>query len=442
MVILTLTQKLNQALGPFLLRQGINARYAAAFGNLLRDNPTADALCLLPFSQKLIELETYDAMRGLTCSDERIRILDSYLRPALVPNGTWGDIRKWQFHQRLLKWLRSQFLIAKHGPTLYTLPEVIRRSTQLSRDIDSTETFTVPTTKSLVGALGLTHWTHDKDTVAARSTMKYIVEQKLSGELITYRGGAICFAHVEELEHNVGHLSLEEILEVAGCHVAQCAPFNALCEEANVFQFWTREYIRCLAQYLQNRIKGDTVIIDIGAGDGLLAELLRQTFQDRKDNSMGSKDLKIPEIIATDDSSWRIPVRAPVEPWSVEDTMKRFKDDPRDIIVICSWMPLHQDWTHLFRTNNVKEYILIGECDDGQCGDLWETWGNHEFLQLEERSEPPKTEPYEVDGYRRLEISELIPYQLSRFDCRTSKAGRTWSFRRNGSSRTDLQMVY
>jgi hypothetical protein len=49
------------------------------------------------------------------------------------------------------------------------------------------------------------------------------------------------------------------------------------------------------------------------------------------------------------------------------------------LIAICSWMPMGIDWTQEMRDNGVDECILIGECDDGKCGDNWLTFGNAEF---------------------------------------------------------------
>ena len=123
---------------------------------------------------------------------------------------------------------------------------------------------------------------------------------------------------------------------------------------------------------------------------------------------------------------------------------------------------MNTDWTSIFRQNHgVDEYILIGECDDGQCGDNYLTWGNpHNFdddddnidvtvttplesnttvvsneanestFDVPPRKEPP-TPQYILDGYVRYDLNEFAPHQFSRFDCRTSKTGRTVSFRKN-----------
>jgi len=78
--------------------------------------------------------------------------------------------------------------------------------------------------------------------------------------------------------------------------------------------------------------------------------------------------------------------------------------------------------------------LISSECDDGQCGDNWETWGNPTSF-LEDLDEDSATlssaaAPYTVDGYARKDLDELSPFQFSRFDCRSSKAGKTVSFRK------------
>lgn len=55
-----------------------------------------------------------------------------------------------------------------------------------------------------------------------------------------------------------------------------------------------------------------------------------------------------------------------------KEALKKYKPD----IVISSWMPYTEDWTKDFRTfSSVKEYILIGEPDNGCCGHPWKMWG-------------------------------------------------------------------
>jgi hypothetical protein len=247
-------------------------------------------------------------------------------------------------------------------------------------------------------------------------------------------------------------------LEVTGGFVKTCGPWNTFCELHDIYQLWTQEYVDRLGDYLRQRVQsfaGETIVLDVGAGDGLLTEALDEYFaqQPRRSNH---RKFRVPKIIATDDGSWKISPKAWVESFSVEEALHIHASDchSKQVIVLCSWMPMGEDWTKLFREKNVQEYILIGEADDGQCGDNWETWGNpfystqytddHDdqieslFQDQEESQEQPRSTanliagdpPFKRDGYVRKDLDNLLPYQFSRFDCKVSKTGKTASFRR------------
>ncbi|KAL2642051.1 hypothetical protein R1flu_009638 [Riccia fluitans] len=161
-----------------------------------------------------------------------------------------------------------------------------------------------------------------------------------------------------------------------------------------------------------------------------------------------------------------------------------------------SWMPMGVDWTAPMRTTvSVLEYILIGEMDDGICGDPWLTWGcrasgdesssdtsSHGNSYLDARStyelqdsrsfsnygpgkaaaiiESPFEEnesndlnsavsidrisseplrPYEADGWVRIELENLSKLQICRTDERwsTYRHSHTVSFRRLPVSHQD-----
>jgi hypothetical protein len=609
MVFLSLTTKFNRWLGPVLLRYGIKARYLLG-GGIIVDNPLADALCLIPLAQKLIQSEVYheskEATANLTQSLStsnaehsmtpkatdvslkeidhevaiRLRVLERYIRPALVYNERWSDIRQWQFHSRILKWTRTQYLIARYSPTIRHLlhnsqsksTSSIRKSPQLTgnffgwnirssgslvsnqladtvnplgwlmgdfnnankelSDSKGDAMKLLPYSALLTNALGMTDWeSTTKNIRAIRNDMVNIAE-KLGGNIIEIRGGSIGVVHVPDDTTDVSNLSLGEILEVAGGHVMQCGPFNALCEDANIYQFWTREYVEHLGRYLLRRTAAvpmkETIILDVGAGDGVLALLLRDFFA--TENNVASSEFAkkntqelrnynsplktrrggqkkkgtfrplsqrkvdecvdthwkkgLPTIIASDNGAWGISPIAPVEKQTVQEAIDAYSaidDDGTNvyhIIVLCSWMPMNEDWTAIFRRHRVDEYILIGECDDGQCGDNWATWGNirhlddnfdaaittgvtittsdehskmegHSITEIESNSTSLSSQsipdakdsmstqslggnaplpPYKVDGYERQELDDFFLHQFSRFDCRSSKTGRTVSF--------------
>jgi hypothetical protein len=340
-------------------------------------------------------------------------------------------------------------------------------------------------------------WSEDKNLAATHVPMTELVTSKLGGQVLS-NTPRFCCAYVEDDHHvDTSQLSLEEIIEVAGGHVTAGGSLNALCEVSGIFQFWTRDYIEALGRYLwlraQEKQQHPTVILDVGSGDGLLAQLLRDYFEQQQNyisvmpeprnrlrkarsykqqrfptkhahkptptNAAVHSPPNVPSVVATDDGSWRIEEKAPVERWNVEDALVQYcykylgdgQSQPKQTIVLCSWMPMNEDWSKLFRSSKVDEYILIGECDDGQCGDPWETWGNTSALDeeiiIENTSmsslantdyEQPATNtknndpipPYRVDGYERVDLNELAKHQFSRFDCRYSKSGRTVSFRR------------
>lgn len=208
-------------------------------------------------------------------------------------------------------------------------------------------------------------------------------------------------------------------------------------------------------------ISQDTVILDIGAGDGVLMHCLRD-YMEREVKGVHSKNSTkiscvMPKMVAIDDMSWRMQIKGPVEKFSVEEALKKYaapfvhtatndvdssEIDPNNrrpqVIIICSWMPMGQDWTALFRNAEVDEYILIGEADDGTCGDNWLTWGNQSFKDKEtgdERNDDNTTNdsvtpPYIVDRYKRRDMDTLTKFQFSSFDLKVSKSGKTVSFRK------------
>lgn len=550
MVFLNLTKSFNQWLGPFLLRNGLRARYVLGQG-VLRDSPQTDALLWIPLAQKLISLEVHDECQrailkgrvepswsdyisGGTASSEssettetlslnrpsdadlRLQVLEKYLRPALVKNEEWSNVQTWQFHNRFRQWARTELLLAKHGPDLRAALDAfpaVRRSPQLtgSRSLqrrmggrltqmlagnmpfDKPETSVdgttandsdskLPTSAALIKAFQLQDWSLSKDHGATGKEMRRIATKDLGGQVIELRGKSLRFVDAPP-DQDVSKLTLEEILEAAGGHVMNCGPLNALCEEAGVYQLWTRDYIEHLGKYLLKRTAafgGETIVLDIGAGDGLLAQSLQNYFEKgdepRKSRKSGRpvrpvqasqpssrRPLKMPSVVAADDGSWSIMVseKVNVEKLGVEEAIARYAtDSEQQVIVLCSWMPMGDDWTPIFRKGGVDEYILIGESDDGQCGDNWETWGNHDFLSEvadkelnkavdEDRDSDNGTDSqiadaeasidqsllatpraYEAEGYARNDLDDLLPHQFSRYDCALSKFGKTVSFRR------------
>lgn len=154
-------------------------------------------------------------------------------------------------------------------------------------------------------------------------------------------------------------LTFEEAVALLRNHTGWwSACFNT---QQPIFQFFNREFVDALAHYLKEKrkiSKSRRIILEVGAGSGLLSEELRK----RGIN-----------IIATDDGYEEIVPVAPVELLDYHEAIRRFRPN----IVICSWMPYQKDWTPAFRRPKyVKEYILIGESYRGCCGSD-KTWKYH-----------------------------------------------------------------
>ena len=174
MVFLTISKQITGLIGPFLFRNGIRARNV--FVRISNSTPTAltpylDMAVLIPYAQKLMSLtvydesqqaisdyykekavassssssassglkSTFDALLGnkpprpetpleatkeqvqdenMALSDIRISVLESELRPALLPNETWSDVASWRWNFPVVKWARMEFLVSKYGPSI------------------------------------------------------------------------------------------------------------------------------------------------------------------------------------------------------------------------------------------------------------------------------------------------------------------------------------
>ncbi|KAH9256928.1 hypothetical protein BASA81_004749 [Batrachochytrium salamandrivorans] len=197
-------------------------------------------------------------------------------------------------------------------------------------------------------------------------------------------GGSASQVRLELLSARLGELrewSLEEVLEGCGCFVSGTGAFNLFCEQLGVFDLWQSEYVELLAQHLQMR--GKRRVLEVGAGNGRLTNLLRLRLLEC-------------ELIATDSGGWR---KMPgllggieVKRLGFEKALEVYQPD----IVLCSWMPMHEDWTKAFRKHpSVCEYVLIGDPDCTGRGR--ETWNNS-------------------PGFAKRELNALSARQVCRHD--------------------------
>ncbi len=533
-LISTILTKLNRTIAPSLLRSSLLLRHALSPNKpLVVDNPYLDSFFLMPLAQKLISIEVQQVAKERrreveiarnkknnamddfvdkvwsryleklsspltnivdeTIEDDenhsdRLKAFIEYMRPVLAPNGTFKDVNRWRFHNRFIKWLRSEYLICKYSSeiseTLSKYPKLqycalldVRSklrdtmrygiSTDLfivnkNEDASQQHAKALPSFNLVNDAFQMHNWNKTKSTSKEYDLMRHLSTKVLDGSIHTLPGTNIQIPDIDEQE-DIRSLKFEEILEVAGCHVSNCNAFNALCDDADIYEFWTDEYVVELSKYLMQRYQDlsietedkEIVIVDVGAGDGVLAQFLREKMtsknkilssrkrikgsQKQKGRSKRSKTAPM-TVIATDDGSWQIKPKANVEKLGVSETLEKYKpysNNRNDVdvkrhhlIVICSWMPMGEDWTQAFRDTNVDEYILIGECDDGNCGHNWQTWGNKTFIDHGEELEISPIPPYTSDGYERNELEALTKLQFSRFDSAVSSSSKTVSFRK------------
>mmetsp|Transcript_6991 Transcript_6991/g.20952 ORF Transcript_6991/g.20952 Transcript_6991/m.20952 type:complete len:521 (-) Transcript_6991:33-1595(-) len=514
--------RFNRLVSTPLLRVGLTLRHRLAGEAKARDNPILDSLLLLPVAQKLVSIEAQEEAARETrrrseprrqptafdkfvdrawgrlveggiadngdgdtvASNKRIKnsrddcvrlaALESYLRPAIVPNERWDDVVRWQHNRRFVRWARSEFLAAKYGqalrvalkeyPELNVAPlqnrikakasirNAFRRVDASSTDRDSTP---LPSARLLSKELKMERWSRGKNVDAGWDRMTKITES-LGGEMYKLPQSDVRIPIIAP-NSDVSSLSLEDLLEVAGGHVYHSGPFNLLCEEGDIYEFWTREYVAGLASYLLDRAEayeGETLVLDVGAGDGMLVYFLKgflkKAAQRRLKRKLMGKShgehkghtrssLKLPKVLATDDGSWEIKTRSKVEMISCKDALAKYaklgsrkEDKVRcQLIVICSWMPMGEDWTKDMRAGGADEYILIGECDDGTCGDNWETWGNPDFLDDQQTQEKGfSAPPHVLESFYRFDLDDLSKLQHSRFDSSASSNSKTVSFRK------------
>jgi len=461
--------------------------------------------------------------------NRRVQLLEGYIRPALL--SSLEDLHRPLFTMRhnseqqqqqqqsstydnFVKWLRGEYLIAKYG---LIVQNAVMEYPELRGDHDAggenkhidgggSIRHKLPSVQTVIQAFGMQNWSRHKVSIP-------LEEEKEDDDI-----------------NSTNNMSIEHIIHhKLGGQITHAGPLNAYFEmrrlwgrrqlrrggsgggQDTCYELWTREYIFGLAQYLLDRIVqmdrmhqnryGDgqspmeTIILDVGAGDGRLSYFLRcameeirvGTPQDEPNRSIQENEIlttsstsvhssTLPTMIATDDGSWnpmdRFNILASsnsskihVERLSATESLHKYgptRENYRNrrLIVLCSWMPTGQDWTADFRrridvdTNNanasevgdrgddmddstltidrvVEEYILIGEADNGTCGHNWHTWGNPDFYQHDDAADDDIVAPYSRDGFKRVDLKELSVLQFSRFDCQRSRESKTVSFRRS-----------
>lgn len=411
-----------------------------------------------------------------TAGEDRVQLLHHYIRPALLPNiiSTDDNNNRHLFssssnnYDNFIKWLRGEYLIARYGPIV---TEAVKNNPLLRDDAVGLSTLEIEQT------MGSSSSTPPLKLPSVNTVIKTFDMRNWSRHKVSIHEDYDDTTQGDDKVVDTNNISIESIIhnKLRG-HITHCGPLNAYFEmrkREDSYELWTREYIFGLAAYLLKRIKEmdhnsttipkETIILDVGAGDGRLAYFLRRAMnelyleQQQKSRKTTKKkettQLSLPTVIATDDGSWRAPMYnnqfITVEKLSALKSLEKYapkQNEQRRLIVLCSWMPPTIDFTADFRqrvnedsmsddTRLVEEYILIGEADNGTCGHNWYTWGNYDWMtdddddiDDDESNNQPQT-LYERDGYKRVDLDELSSLQFSRFDCSRSKESMTVSFR-------------
>lgn len=424
-------------------------------------------------------VDNYQCEELLELGERRVRLLDNYLRPALLPSESLRNRHLFAHHHHhqnhsepstnadydaFVKWIRGEYLIAKYGPIVQ---RAVKQCPELRDDAAGLSTLEVeadeaplklPSVDAVRRAFGMQNWNRRKLPPEGEGGNAMESDGQENAE--------------EETIHHIIHNKLRG-------QIAHSGPLNAYFEmrrREDSYELWTKEYVFGLARYLLDRIAEmdrqaalstsrsasptETIILDVGAGDGRLVYFLRKAMKEivkKKTNLSTSATVPsgLPTIIATDNGSWKAPIydnqHIRVEQLSAVEALEKYGILPMTaqeggaktrLIVLCSWMPPGQDWTADFRrplnhaasTNAgdgagveriAEEYVLIGEADNGTCGHNWYTWGNPDF-----GTEGDAVAPHVMDGYERVNLHDLSLLQFSRFDCKRSSESMTVCFRR------------
>ena len=211
------------------------------------------------------------------------------------------------------------------------------------------------------------------------------------------------------------------------------------------YEVYTAQHVHALATYLLQRRAAYGIsdralrVLEVGAGDGRLASHLGAELE-----RLGGAGAV--ELTATDSDERGLRAASPVAALVrvAPCNAQLLAAEQPDVVLAC-WQPFGVDWTATFRAcASVREYVLIGEADDGLCGRPWETWGfrgrgeggsssDGDDNDKESRAAPRKVPaPHEADGFVRVDLPELSRWQLCRTDerWRSRGASRTVAFRR------------
>jgi hypothetical protein len=391
---------------------------------------------------------------GRLAPSERVAALGEVVLPVLHPARAGAvPLHKAEANVRFRSWVRGAFLDRMFGDSARL------REAEARLLGDGAAAGGPPPVAELTRLLGVGEWERDPPGRENALQMRLVGEYERGERAALESWG------------------LEDVLESVGCCVAGMNEFNLFCERNFVYEMLTEEYVRGLWAHISRtcgRLQrelgaSELVVLEVGAGSGSLSHAL--DLQRRLEAAAGAKssrrahETETPapvRVVATDTGIWRAKHHRRVKGGSAGGAAGAFPVAQMDYrsalehykphVVVCSWMPMGDDWTQAFRdAPSVQEYILVGEKDDGCCGHPWLTWGhrgdggsgplfsaNRDLLSKYQgrsldlfhwlsrsgsaapgapaTSRPDAVPPFEADGFARTELGALRRLQLSRYD--------------------------
>jgi hypothetical protein len=159
--------------------------------------------------------------------------------------------------------------------------------------------------------------------------------------------------------------------------VPQRSRLMPLVRPKGIYCFYSRQLLDRLADLVDGRSA-----VEIAAGDGTLARLLRERGVD---------------VTATDDHSWSRSITYPDD--VARESARASLTSRRPQVVICSWPPVDNDFErHVFRTPGVELYVVLSSSSEVAAGNWAEYRAQTAFdLEVDTRLSrlllPPDTSP-------------------------------------------------
>ena len=279
MLFATAVKKINRLIAPAILKHGLSAQFILSRGNA-KDNPYLDYALLLPFAQKLLSIEIQEIaqekkmkllkeknkkpsafdefvdkvwdkyLEPMSIKEEvkkssgnlRLDAFEDIIRPILTPTNEWVNIEHYRFNQRFIKWLRSEYLVCKfeedirNALSVHTqlkvtpllqknaFKETIRKGLLGKADTSMGEYAPLPTAETLNKAFHMKDWNKSK---AASHEYDHMTEiaNRIGGYMEEIPGTNVKVPTVP-VEAPLKDLTLEEVIEVSGCHISSSSAFN------------------------------------------------------------------------------------------------------------------------------------------------------------------------------------------------------------------------